>query len=159
VFGPANLCFNALSFLLDILQKVAEFHGEINAIFAEVGPALAQFRIYQRMEENTRVDEALRTSIDQVMTSFVDICANCINIHREGRWKSFKRNAKRVLLDEGSVREELDNFKKLTQDQMNVQATLTLEVALETNVGVAFIKTSVGEIDSATRVIKTDVTG
>jgi hypothetical protein len=111
------------------------------------------------MEENTRVDEALRTSIDQVMTSFVDICANCINIHREGRWKSFKRNAKRVLLDEGSVREELDNFKKLTQDQMNVQATLTLEVALETSVGVAFIKTSVGEIDSATRVIKTDVTG
>ncbi|KAL2785547.1 hypothetical protein BJX66DRAFT_57918 [Aspergillus keveii] len=159
VFGPAGLCFNALSFLLDIPKKVSEFHGEINAIFAEVGPALAQFRIYQRMEENTHVDDALRSSIDQVMTSFVDICANCINIHREGRWKSFKRNAKRVLLDEGSVRGELDNFKKLTQDQMNVQATLTLEVALETNVGVAFIKASVSEIDSATKVIKTDVTG
>ncbi|KAL2811754.1 hypothetical protein BJX63DRAFT_422150 [Aspergillus granulosus] len=159
VFGPAGLCFNALSFLLDIPKKVNEFHGEINAIFAEVGPALAQFRIYQRMEENTHVDEALRTAIDQVMTSFVDICANCINIHREGRWKSFKRNAKRVLLDEGSVRGELDNFKKLTQDQLNVQATLTLEVALDTNQGVAFIKTSVTEIDTTTKGIKTDVTG
>ncbi|KAL2826549.1 hypothetical protein BJY01DRAFT_229673 [Aspergillus pseudoustus] len=159
VFGPAGLCFNALSFLLDIPKKVNEFHGEINAIFAEVGSALAQFRIYQRMEDNTHVDEALRTAIDQVMTSFVDICANCINIHREGRWKSFKRSAKRVLLDEGSVRDELDNFKRLTQDQLNVQATLTLEVALETHQGVAFIKTSVTEIDTTTKGIKTDVTG
>ncbi|KAJ0425240.1 hypothetical protein BJY00DRAFT_275014, partial [Aspergillus carlsbadensis] len=159
VFGPAGLCFNALSFLLDIPKKVHEFHGEIDAIFAEVGPALAQFRIYQRMEENTHVDEALRTSIEQVMTSFVDICANCINIHHEGRWKSFKRSAKRILLDEGSVRDELDNFKRLTQDQLNVQATLTLEVALETHQGVAFIKSSVTEIDKATKGIKTDVSG
>ncbi|KAH2321744.1 hypothetical protein KXW87_000786, partial [Aspergillus fumigatus] len=44
VFAPAGLCFNALSFLLDIPKKVHEFHGEIDAIFAEVGPALAQFR-------------------------------------------------------------------------------------------------------------------
>ncbi|KAL4738252.1 hypothetical protein BDV11DRAFT_171176 [Aspergillus similis] len=159
VFGPAGLCFNALSFLLDIPKTIHEFHGEINAIFAEVGPALAQFRIYQRMEENTSVDEALRASIDQVMTSFVDICANCINIHREGRWRSFKRSAKRILLDERSVRDELDNFKKLTQEQLNVQATLTLEVALETSQGVAFIKSSVTEIDTTTRGIKTDVTG
>ncbi|KAL4745639.1 hypothetical protein BDW72DRAFT_198463 [Aspergillus terricola var. indicus] len=159
VFGPAGLCFNALSFLLDIPRTVHEFHGEINAIFAEVGPALAQFRIYQRMEENTSVDEALRASIDQVMSSFVDICANCINIHREGRWRSFKRSAKRILLDEGSVRDELNNFKKLTQEQLNVQATLTLEVALETNQGVAFIKSSVTEIDTATKGIKTDVSG
>ncbi|KAL4770186.1 hypothetical protein BDW60DRAFT_224417 [Aspergillus nidulans var. acristatus] len=111
------------------------------------------------MEENTSVDEALRASIDQVMTSFVDICANCINIHREGRWRSFKRSAKRILLDEGSVRDELDNFKKLTQQQLNVQATLTLEVALETNQGVAFIKSSVTEIDTTTKGIKTDVSG
>lgn len=111
------------------------------------------------MEENTSVDEALRASIDQVMTSFVDICANCINIHREGRWRSFKRSAKRILLDEGSVRDELDNFKKLTQNQLNVQATLTLEVALETNQGVAFIKSSVTEIDTTTKGIKTDVSG
>ncbi|KAL4787635.1 hypothetical protein BJX76DRAFT_302251 [Aspergillus varians] len=159
VFGPAGLCFNALSFLLNIPKTVHEFHGEINAIFAEVGPALAQFRIYQRMEENTQIDEALRTSIYQVMISFVDLCANCINIHHEGRWKSFKRSAKRVLLDDGSVKGELDNFKKLTQDQLNIQATLTLEVALETNQYVSFIKTTTIEIDTTTKVIKTDVSG
>ncbi|KAL4939882.1 hypothetical protein BDV06DRAFT_230783 [Aspergillus oleicola] len=158
-FSPAGLCFNALSFLLDIPKKIHEFHGEIDAIFAEVGPALAQFRIYQRMEENTQLDEALRMTITGVMTCFVDLCANCMVIHNDGRWKSFKRSAKRVLLDDGSVKDELDKFKNLTQNQLNIQATLTLEVALETNQYVSFIKTTTIEIDATTKVIRTEVSG
>lgn len=111
------------------------------------------------MEESSQVDEALRMSIYQVMTSFVDLCANCINIHNEGRWRIFKRNAKRVLLDDGSVQDELDNFKKLTQDQLNIQATLTLEVAVETGQYVKYIKTATVEIDTNTKAIKSDVSG
>ncbi|PLN80582.1 hypothetical protein BDW42DRAFT_201246 [Aspergillus taichungensis] len=158
-FAPAGLCFNALSFLLDIPKKVHEFHGEIDAIFAEVGPALAQFRIYERMEDSSRLDEALLMSIYQVMTSFVNLCADCINIHHEGRWKGFKRNAKRILLDDGSVQGQLANFKKLTQDQLNVQATLTLEAAVETGLHVKFIKATTLEIDINTKAIKGDVSG
>ncbi|KAH2443143.1 hypothetical protein KXW63_009549, partial [Aspergillus fumigatus] len=161
VFAPAGLCFNALSFLLDIPKKVHEFHGEIDAIFAEVGPALAQFRMYERMEETSQIDEALRMSIYQVMTRFVNLCADCINIHREGRWKSFKRNAKRIVLDDGSVRSEseLAHFKKLTQDQLNLQATLTLEVAVETGQDVKFMRTTTLDIDANTKAIKSDVSG
>ncbi|KAL5332597.1 hypothetical protein BJX70DRAFT_407212 [Aspergillus crustosus] len=159
VFAPAGLCFNALSFLLDIPKKVHEFHDEIHAIFAEVGPALAQFRIYERMEETSQIDEALRMSIYQVMTSLVNLCADCINIHHEGRWKSFKRNAKRVLLDDGSVKDELDNFKTLTQNQLNIQATLTLEVAVETGQHVRLLRTTTVEIDANTKAIKSDVSG
>ncbi|CRG88372.1 Eukaryotic translation initiation factor 3 subunit A [Talaromyces islandicus] len=157
VFAPAPLCFKALSFLLDIPKKIHEFHGEINAIFEEVGPAIAQFRIYQRIDDNTGIDEFLRASIYEVMVSFVDICANCINIQKEGRWKSLKRNAKRVLLDDRSVQAELENFKTLTQRQLNTQATLTLEAALDTKQYVAFIKTTTVEIESNTKAIKTDV--
>ncbi|PKX89971.1 uncharacterized protein P174DRAFT_454144 [Aspergillus novofumigatus IBT 16806] len=159
VFAPAGLCFNALSFLLDIPKKVHEFHGEIDAIFAEVGPALAQFRIYERMEESSQIDEALRLSIYQVMTSFVDLCADCINIHHEGRWKGFKRSAKRILLDDGSVQSQLAHFKKLTQDQLNIQATLTLEVAVETGQHVKFMKATTLDIDTNTKAIKSDVSG
>ncbi|KAF9888811.1 hypothetical protein FE257_008180 [Aspergillus nanangensis] len=152
VFGPAGLCFNALSFLLDIPKKVHEFHGEINAIFAEVGPALVNFRIYQRMEQVSEVDEALRISIYNVMMSFIDLCAKCINIHFEGRWKSIRRHAKRLLLDDQSVKGELDNFKRLTQDQQNLQATLTLEVAIGTGQDVKFVASTV-------MATKTDVSG
>jgi hypothetical protein len=128
-------------------------------MFAEVGPAIAQFRIYERMEESSQIDEALRLSIYQVMTSFVNLCADCINIHHEGRWKSFRRNAKRILLDDGSVQGELAHFKKLTQDQLNIQATLTLEVAVETGQHVRFMKATTLEIDANTKVIKGDVSG
>jgi hypothetical protein len=157
VFAPAPLCFKALSFLLDIPKKIHDFHGEINAIFEEVGPAMAQFRIYQRMDENTGIDELLRSSIYEVMVSFVDICANCINIQKEDRWKSLKRNAKRVLLDDRSVQTELENFKTLTQRQFDTQATLTLEAALDTKQYVAFIKTTTVEIGMDAKAIKTDV--
>lgn len=111
------------------------------------------------MEDSAKLDEALLLSIYQVMTSFVNLCADCINIHHEGRWKGFKRNAKRILLDDGSVQGELTNFKKLTQDQLNVQATLTLEAAVETGLHVKFIKATTLEIDTNTKAIKGDVTG
>lgn len=111
------------------------------------------------MEETSQIDEALRMSIYQVMTSLVNLCANCINIHHEGRWKSFKRNAKRVLLDDGSVKGELDNFKTLTQNQLDIQATLTLEVAVETGQHVRLLRTTTVEIDANTKAIKSDVSG
>lgn len=157
MFAPAPLCFKALSFLLDIPKKIHDMHGEVNAIFEEVAPAMAQFRIYQRIDENTGMDEILRASIYEVMISFVDICANCINIQKEDKWKSLKRNTKRVFLDDRSVQSELDNFKTLTQRQFNAQATLTLEAALDTKEYVAFIKATTVEIDMNTKAIKTDV--
>jgi hypothetical protein len=111
------------------------------------------------MEESSQIDEALRLSIYQVMTSFVNLCADCINIHHEGRWKGFKRNAKRILLDDGSVQSQLAHFKKLTQDQLNIQATLTLEVAVETGQHVKFMKATTLDIDTNTKAIKSDVSG
>lgn len=51
--------------------------------------------------------EALRLSTDQVITNFVNICVDCINIYHEGRWKSFKQSAKCILLDDGSFRASL----------------------------------------------------
>lgn len=91
------------------------------------------------------------------MIDFMDICATCFNIHREGKWKNMKRNAKRILLDDGAVQSELDNFKRLTQNQLNTQANLTLGVALEKNQYVSFIQMTTIEIETNTKTIKTDV--
>ncbi|KAH8696577.1 hypothetical protein BGW36DRAFT_381275 [Talaromyces proteolyticus] len=157
VFAPASLCFKALSCLLDIPKKIHKFHGEINLIFAEIGPAIAQFRIYQRMDENTGVDESLRACIYEVMVSFIDICANWINVHKEGKWKSLKHNTIKILLDDGSVQTEIDNFKQLTKRQLDIQATLTLEAAIDTKEYVNYIKTTTVEIETSTKAIKTDV--
>jgi hypothetical protein len=43
VFGPADLCFNAISLLIDIPSKVHEFHEAVDGLFEEVSVALSTF--------------------------------------------------------------------------------------------------------------------
>jgi hypothetical protein len=43
VFGPADLCFNAISLLIDIPSKVHEFHEAVDGLFEEVSIALSKF--------------------------------------------------------------------------------------------------------------------
>ncbi|KAL5341328.1 hypothetical protein BJX70DRAFT_386870 [Aspergillus crustosus] len=157
VFSPAGCCFNALSCLLDIPKSVRAFHEEIDGVIEDVGPALAQFRIYQRVEERVQIDESLRVSLYMVIASFVDLCADCIAIHRDGRWKRLKRTSKRVLLDDTSIIDAFDKFKRYTHDQLNIQVTLTLEAALETREYMSFLETTKIAIDETTKVIKIEV--
>lgn len=43
MFGPADLCFNAISLLIDIPSKVHEFHEAVDGLFEEVSVALSTF--------------------------------------------------------------------------------------------------------------------
>jgi hypothetical protein len=43
VFGPADLCFNAISILIDIPSNVIEFHEAVDGLFEEVSVFLSQF--------------------------------------------------------------------------------------------------------------------
>ncbi|KAM6485833.1 hypothetical protein HDV62DRAFT_403210 [Trichoderma sp. SZMC 28011] len=131
VFQPAGVCFNAISLLLDVPQSIHEFHGTIDAVFGIVGPTLSQFKIYERIELFNTIDPELNTAIHKVMISFVDICALAIVLRKGSRWKRFKAATKQALLnDDSGLKDEIEQFEKLVKGQQNVQATLTLEVAL-----------------------------
>jgi hypothetical protein len=43
VFGPADLCFNAISMLLDIPSNIHEFHEAVDGMFEQVAIFLSQF--------------------------------------------------------------------------------------------------------------------
>lgn len=43
VFGPADLCFNAISVLIDIPSNVSDFHEAVDGLFEEVSVFLSQF--------------------------------------------------------------------------------------------------------------------
>ncbi|KAK1244073.1 hypothetical protein MKX08_002211 [Trichoderma sp. CBMAI-0020] len=131
VFQPASMCFNAVSLLLDVPKSVHEFHGTIDAVFSIVGPTLSQFKIYERIELFSSIDSELNTAIHKVMISFVDICALSIVLRKGSRWSRFKVATKQTLLkDDSGLKDEIERFEKLIRGQQNVQATLTLEVAL-----------------------------
>ncbi|KKP01684.1 hypothetical protein THAR02_06230 [Trichoderma harzianum] len=140
VFQPAGVCFNAISLLLDVPQSIHEFHGTIDAVFGIVGPTLSQFKIYERIELFNTIDPELNIAIHKVMISFVDICALAIVLRKGSRWKRFKAATKQALLnDDSGLKDEIEQFEKLVKGQQNVQATLTLEVALSAKADLATI--------------------
>jgi hypothetical protein len=70
--------------------------------------------------------------IHKLMISFVDICALSITLRKSGKWRSFKGNFKKVILnDDSGVQAELDNFRKLIATHSSIQGTITLEKVLE----------------------------
>ncbi|KAL7919138.1 hypothetical protein ACQKWADRAFT_329980 [Trichoderma austrokoningii] len=140
VFQPASACFNAVSLFLDVPKSVHEFHGMIDAVFGIVGPTLSQFKIYERIELFNSIDPELNTAIHKVMISFVDICALSIALRKGSKWNRFKAATKQALLkDDSGLKDEIEKFEKVIRGQQNVQATLTLEVALRTKADLAAI--------------------
>jgi fungal STAND N-terminal Goodbye domain len=50
VFGPADLCFNAISMLLDIPSNIHEFHEAVDGMFEQVAVFLSQFVCMKRVK-------------------------------------------------------------------------------------------------------------
>jgi len=69
--------------------------------------------------------------IHKLMISFVDVCALSISLRKGGKWKSFKGNLKKVILnDDSGVQAELKRFKALVDTHSSIQGTITLEAVL-----------------------------
>lgn len=123
-----------------------EYHEAVDAIFNDVGPTLAQFKIYSRIEHFSSLDSDFLSTIHLVMISFVDICAKCINIKSDpSRWSRFKKGTKRILLNDTELEGELQAFKDLARNQQNVQSALTLEATLEGNQKLTSLLSTAGE--------------
>jgi Cdc6-like AAA superfamily ATPase len=132
VFGPADLCFNAVSILLDIPNKIQDFNAAVDGLFDEVSVMLSQFRIYQRIEQFSTIDPDLYQTIHKLMICFVNICALSINLRDAGKWKRFKSSAKKVLFDNDSgVSGAIEEFRSLIKTQGVIRETITLEHVLK----------------------------
>ncbi|KAK4441967.1 hypothetical protein QBC34DRAFT_457327 [Podospora aff. communis PSN243] len=130
VIEPAELCFSAIALLLDVPQKIRDFHELIEEVFVEILSTLSQFKIYARIDLLDKIDQDLKMSIHRVLISFVDICAKCITISRSGRWERFKGHAKRILCEDKELDDELKKLKNLVRGQQYVQNAVSLEVVL-----------------------------
>jgi len=77
VFGPATLCFNAISFLIDVPGKIAKVYEGVGNLFEEVSHFLVLFRIYGNY---TKLDPELRDGTHKLMISLVKICGLSIKM-------------------------------------------------------------------------------
>ncbi|KAI3579340.1 hypothetical protein IWW34DRAFT_739131 [Fusarium oxysporum f. sp. albedinis] len=160
VFQPATVVFNAMSILLEAPKKIREFHEAIDEVFAVVAPSLSQFRIYERIEQFRKIDTDLTRAIHITMISLVDICALVITLQDpNSKWSKFKSNVKKALLDDDSgLSIELRKFRQAIHGQQSIEATLTLEVALESRHEVSIILAKVFETGKWTEEIASKIT-
>ncbi|EXJ79463.1 hypothetical protein A1O3_08965 [Capronia epimyces CBS 606.96] len=128
VFGPATLCFNAISFLIDVPNKIADVYEGIGNLFEEVSHFLALFKIYENFSE---LDPDLRDGTHKLMMSVVRICGLSIKIIEGGVLHHIKIGAKVAFLkDDSGVRAELVEFKALIDKQSHVTEAVTLQHVL-----------------------------
>ncbi|KAI9657615.1 MAG: hypothetical protein M1821_002791 [Bathelium mastoideum] len=132
VFGPANLCFNAMQYLIDIPTKITKFNDDLALLFGEISAFMKQFKIYQRIEKFAEIDIELKQSTHKLMIIFVDICAISIDILSGSKLKRFKTIAKIALFDNDSgIHDKLEEFKTLVTHQGQISDAVTLEHVLK----------------------------
>ena len=132
VFGPATLCFNAMSFLIDIPSKISRFHEDLTRLFGEISTFMMRFKIYERIEQFAEIDIELKRGSHKLMIIFIDVCALSIDVMSGSRLKRLKTLAKIALFDDDSgVSEKLEEFKQLVEQQSQISDAITLEHVLK----------------------------
>ncbi|OAX83844.1 hypothetical protein ACJ72_01801 [Emergomyces africanus] len=142
IFGPSNLCFNAVSYLITAAQNYSKIFGGIAELFERISAFLERFEIYVRSKSvGIELDIHLRKIIHELLRSFMRICALSIKISRENKFllalEVFSFGS-----DKG-IQAELDKLEALVERETGMGVALTLESAkiTEGNVTVGFAET------------------
>ena len=131
VFGPANMCFNAMQFLIKIPGRISDFYDDLKKLFHEISTFLKQFKVYQRIEEFAALGVELKESAHNVLIIFVEICAISIDIVSGSKFKRLITGAKIALFDDDSdIPEKLKEFRTLMQHHSQLNDAITLEHVL-----------------------------
>lgn len=121
----------------------------------EVSVLFSHFRIYSRIEEYSHIDHDLYKTVEQLLLSFVDIVALCVNIGKDANWqKRVKLAGKKIFFNNDSkIREKLDNFKSLIERQNSIEGLVTLENVLRTRSDISQLLNSASETEGRLLVI------
>lgn len=122
--------------MFDIPEAIKGYNDAIDQVFSEVSSALSQFQIYSSMDN---VDPVLIQKIHLVMVSFVKICAHVVKYRQSRRRDRFLRQVKSIFDDDSGLGDEMAEFKRVLQQQRDVEGTITLAVVVETRHDLAML--------------------
>jgi len=112
---------------------VRSFHESVDSLFEAIAPSLSEFKIYGNTKQYSKTEPELRDAAHRLMIGFVDICALSLEYAEQGKWHRFKATMKAVLLNDETIKAEIEKFRELAAAHHSLQATQTLKVVLESN--------------------------
>ena len=130
VFGPAQMCFNAITFVLDAPAKIKNVYDCLAALFAEVGDFLVKFRVLERIDAKGQLDAELVDNANRLLVAFTRICGIATRLLKKDR-AVLTALAAVFLTNDGGVSAALAEFKDLAVTQAQVVGTISLEHVLE----------------------------
>lgn len=130
VFGPAQLCFNALTFVLDAPAKIKHVYDCLATLFLEVQDFLIKFKVLERIDAKGRLDVELVDNANRLLIAFVKICGIATRLLKKKRAVLTALAAIFLTSDEG-VSAALAEFKSFAVTQAQVIGTISLEHVLE----------------------------
>jgi hypothetical protein len=127
---------------LNIPEAITGYDDKVDHVFSEVSSALSQYQIYSSMEN---LDARLARQIHLVLVSFFKLCAYVKRYRQGGRRERLKSRINSIVEDGSGLDAKLTEFKRVLQQERDVQETLTHATVVETNQKfVSFAKT--GEV-------------
>ncbi|KAK4445818.1 hypothetical protein QBC34DRAFT_332627 [Podospora aff. communis PSN243] len=135
----ATVTSTALCFVFDIPEAIKGYEDAIDQVFSEVSSSLTQFQIYTSMEQVQQVHPSLIRQIHLVMISFVKVCAHVVKYRQGRRRDRLLQRVKSIFEDDSGLSDEMTEFKRVLQQQRDVEGTVTLGVVVEARRDIALI--------------------
>ena len=121
VFGaPANMCSNAVSFLISAGARYSKIFADLIELFNDVSSFLDRFKVYQRM--GYLVDTSLKRVIHEALLRFVSICRVGVSVLNHRKSLFFKS-----LVSGDGVQDELERLRVVVEQESKLTGALTYE--------------------------------
>ncbi|GME27482.1 Neutral amino acid permease [Neofusicoccum parvum] len=129
VFGPSQMCFNAISFLINTAQKYDKIFSDLGNLFEKIEDFLRRFEVYARPKTvGVKIDHHLKSIINDLLRTFVRICGLSAQLaSKRGRFMA-ALSMFAFASDQG-VSAELAKLESLVMQETRMTVALTLETA------------------------------
>ncbi|KIX04226.1 uncharacterized protein Z518_07780 [Rhinocladiella mackenziei CBS 650.93] len=150
VFGPSELCFNAVSYLISAGQNYRNIFASLTQLFRQVSDVLERFVVYLKMKE---IDKPMRKIIHQILLSFVSICELSVHVLQGNKVLKFLRVF--AFNEDDGVNGAIANLRALVERESQMKTTLTYQLVKEgfgeTKDAVSGVKVTLDKISEETR--------
>ena len=118
--GPANMCSNAVSFLISAGARYKKIFADLIKLFDDVSSFLDRFKVYRRMDR--LVDTSLKRVINEALLRFVSICHVGVSVLNHKGKLFFKS-----LVSGDGVQDELEKLLVVVERESKLTGALTYE--------------------------------
>ncbi|KAL4785921.1 hypothetical protein BJX76DRAFT_150863 [Aspergillus varians] len=127
VFGPSELCFNAVSMVIQVWQGYQGVFESLAALLERCGQYMSRLEYYIR----GGLDAKLAKVSCQHLQLFVEICDRTIKLRRS-KWRKLAVFTKLLFLNDNDIGDLLEKMDSLVDEEGHLVAAQTFSFAAET---------------------------